>query len=616
MRRERRGQFCAWAEADRLTAILRDCSMESLPPSNSLTSMKYPWLAFVAVEFFALSTALHCTAQDVTGSPPAWFDPANAPEKPPQLKDRWRPACPEKMGNATGIDYLVVELQINADGQRGYTYLYSTNTLLLRALVDDIYRGIKLSPARTAGKSVDSVSWLAAIFNPATAALKKANATPRLLAVTPIVLPPALDAEIKEVNSQVWAQLSLDEKGGVQTMTLEPPASEKLLAPIEQALTQWRFAPARRAGNPVAADLRLPILLFHARSRVPKSQTEIVKPPVIPDKPAVVLYHPAPVYPRDMYDTKQRVEVQVVFTVTAAGRVENPVVVRSTNSGFNEAAIDAVLNWKFKPAETNGKPVDTQIRTPIFFEVYEVPHLGGNLPYISAEREVNLGKLPPVYRYDIAPKASAIVLPVYPYELRRDGVSGRAKAAFLINEHGRVQQIEIVEASRPEFGLALSAAVETCHFEPAVKNGRPSVAILVQAQEFRGSGSDASFSRENADMLQRERDQPESIVNVSQLDAPLKPIARPAPVFPLAASGENGEAVVEFVIDEAGHVRLPRVVSASAPAFGYAAVQAISTWRYEPPLVKGKPAVARVRVPFQFEIKPKKSDTPAPDQPK
>jgi outer membrane biosynthesis protein TonB len=41
-------------------------------------------------------------------------------------------------------------------------------------------------------------------------------------------------------------------------------------------------------------------------------------------------------------------------------------------------------------------------------------------------------------------------------------------------------------------------------------------------------------------------------------------------------------------------------MSASEPAFGYAAIQAVAFWRFEPPLAKGKPVVVRARVPFNF----------------
>jgi outer membrane biosynthesis protein TonB len=58
---------------------------------------------------------------------------------------------------------------------------------------------------------------------------------------------------------------------------------------------------------------------------------------------------------------------------------------------------------------------------------------------------------------------------------------------------------------------------------------------------------------------------------------------------------------VEFLVDEHGHARLPRVVDASAPEFGYAAVAAVALWTFEAPTAKGEPVVVRVRAPFIFK---------------
>jgi hypothetical protein len=61
------------------------------------------------------------------------------------------------------------------------------------------------------------------------------------------------------------------------------------------------------------------------------------------------------------------------------------------------------------------------------------------------------------------------------------------------------------------------------------------------------------------------------------------------------------------------HARRPRIVSASADAFGYAAAQAAATWYFEPPLAGGKPAIVRVRVPVQFSKSPAPAPTSAED---
>ena len=105
--------------------------------------------------------------------------------------------------------------------------------------------------------------------------------------------------------------------------------------------------------------------------------------------------------------------------------------------------------------------------------------------------------------------------------------------------------------------------------------------------------------------LALERKHPERILKGRDLDHRLKPVITHSPCFPRGdLKVDEGDAVVEFLVDEEGRVCVPRVVSASDPAFGYAAVQAVSTWRFEPPVSKGKPGVARVSVPFEFKRPP------------
>lgn len=60
-------------------------------------------------------------------------------------------------------------------------------------------------------------------------------------------------------------------------------------------------------------------------------------------------------------------KVYVIFVVDTQGRVENPVVQRSTDPAFEPAAIAAVKRWKFEPAKRNGEPVRFRMRVPITF---------------------------------------------------------------------------------------------------------------------------------------------------------------------------------------------------------------------------------------------------------
>jgi TonB family protein len=214
--------------------------------------------------------------------------------------------------------------------------------------------------------------------------------------------------------------------------------------------------------------------------------------------------------------------------------------------------------------------------------------------------------MPPEWRYDTPPKPRGTVTAVYPYELLRDEIDGKAKVVILVDERGRVAEVQVKEASRPEFGAALAAALEVFAFDPALRDSKPTATILAMELSFERN----SFKHEglvepegeDLDLLHLEQKHPEKIASLKIIDAPPKAISQRAPLFPgsLAGQVQHGQAVIEFLIDEEGVARLPRVVSASDPAFGYAGVQAVAQWRFAPVTAGGKKAVTRVRVPLVF----------------
>ena len=225
---------------------------------------------------------------------------------------------------------------------------------------------------------------------------------------------------------------------------------------------------------------------------------------------------------------------------------------------------------------------------------------GGSDPFtINAGRQA---KIPEEWRFDTPPEVRSVRLPIYPYKLRADGVRGTARAHMVIDERGRVVAVTAITADQPEFGQALVAALECFQFDPAVRDGKPVKSLLGFEQKF----NSRDLGDEPGDwLLSDEKKHPEKIVSAGGLDRPLKPVSRRSPVYPVAAPEgvTTGSAHVECLIDKKGRVRLPRVVDATDPSFGYAAAQALAEWWFEPPTVGGKAVVVRVRVPFDFNLR-------------
>jgi len=80
----------------------------------------------------------------------------------------------------------------------------------------------------------------------------------------------------------------------------------------------------------------------------------------------------APVYPARALSRGLEGYVDMSFTVTTTGTVRDPVVMFSTSSLFERAAIRAVLKFKYKPRVVDGVPVDVpNVKTRITFKIEE-----------------------------------------------------------------------------------------------------------------------------------------------------------------------------------------------------------------------------------------------------
>jgi protein TonB len=79
------------------------------------------------------------------------------------------------------------------------------------------------------------------------------------------------------------------------------------------------------------------------------------------------ILQPAPLYPIAMRRDSVTATVRVEFIVSTEGRVVNPVVVHTTASGFEEAALTGVAKWRFRPGWKGGRKVNTRMAVPIVF---------------------------------------------------------------------------------------------------------------------------------------------------------------------------------------------------------------------------------------------------------
>lgn len=350
---------------------------------------------------------------------------------------------------------------------------------------------------------------------------------------------------------------------------------EQWFPTVEATVRQWKFEPVIADGKAVPA--RVEVAISHQGKTIAVSMSPL---PNLPGElhvegelglvaPALV-YDPAVILPlegRIMRATPKAVIRYVVEDDGSTGRFE---VAEAPSEQATRAALDLVSVQRFRPATVRGQPVAVEYTQSVAFsgDAEKIPGLEG---------------------------IAAVLDPVFPYERLLADANGRATVRFSLSASGEVAEVVVVDATHPDFGAALAAAVETWAFVPESAAAQPEREFEYEFDRERvpyGARRLVEFVRSGGQISNR----------ASGLDERPKVLARPALAYPraLLASRTPGTAKIEFVIDRSGLAQLPRVLEASAPEFGWAAATCVNGMRFAPIRRGGKPTELRVLLPLSF----------------
>lgn len=154
-----------------------------------------------------------------------------------------------------------------------------------------------------------------------------------------------------------------------------------------------------------------------------------------------------PVYPESARLAGAEGFVDVSFVVLRDGQVGWPRVLRAEPSGFFEAAaIDAVRDWRYRPALAGGVPAECALRTRLRFTLSD--SVAARLRDVPGP--ANDGGQP---------------APVYPDQARIEGLEGYVEVSFEVAPDGAVTRAEVTTAMpRSEFERAALVAVRKWRF--------------------------------------------------------------------------------------------------------------------------------------------------------
>lgn len=319
--------------------------------------------------------------------------------------------------------------------------------------------------------------------------------------------------------------------------------------------------------------------------------------------------------------------VIVETLIDEQGNVTETRVIKGLPMGLEEAAVEAVRSWKFKPATLEGQPVPVYYVLTINFQL-DKPPVFGPLFEGFLKRNPNFAEHLRAGRYQEA----AALLDRWAREQPEDSEIRLARA-YLFLEQGRLEEgwkearayrgpepYEVIHRAgvaaweQVQNGtLDLANAIELgLEAETMAMAARPSASeavtykslLLREKAKLTSKPKERRALTEEADRLQGqalELQKREQAPVSGSVTRPVK-ISGFTPETPEEArkAGVSGVVILEAVIDELGNVQDVRVLKGLHPALDEKAAEALRTWKFKPATMDGKPVKVYYTMTMNF----------------
>lgn len=202
----------------------------------------------------------------------------------------------------------------------------------------------------------------------------------------------------------------------------------------------------------------------------------------------LILRRVAPIYPLLARQAQIQGTVILNIIVTKEGDVRKLQLV-SGHPMLAPAAIEAVKQWKYRPFEHDGQPVDFQTTVQVNFKLADHPPAlgvvgdqpGGVPPEGAAAAQVHICETPTDNSLPQRVRVSSGVMqglriekksPAYPEEARSQHIQGTVVLAMEVSKDGSVCDLALV-SGHPLLAPAALDAVKQWKYRPYLLNGTP-----------------------------------------------------------------------------------------------------------------------------------------------
>jgi len=216
------------------------------------------------------------------------------------------------------------------------------------------------------------------------------------------------------------------------------------------------------------------------------------------------------------------------------------------------------------------------------------------------------------------------VTPLYPEQLRTANVEGSVVAQFVVDTTGEpmAPTVRVIERSDDRFVASVRETIPKLRFSPAEVGGKKVKQLVQMPFTFRlpqGATDGAGVVTFKAVQLapnggpgSRGAGGPKpttanTVYLEYQVEVPATPVPNNrAPRYPaeLRSANIEGEVLAQFIVDESGRADSSslQVVRSTNEGFANAVRSSVSSFRFSPALVGGRPVKQLVQMPFQFNL--------------
>jgi TonB family protein len=141
--------------------------------------------------------------------------------------------------------------------------------------------------------------------------------------------------------------------------------SEGIISSALEAVKQWWFKPATLDGQPIPCEIPVAFSFSWPMACMGGPRTGSFGKSDVPSTPSfnppAVVSSVTPVFPANALGAGS---VVVSVSLDAAGKIQNVKIIKGSE-GFNFSALEAIKQWRFKPATLDGQPIPSMI--PVAF---------------------------------------------------------------------------------------------------------------------------------------------------------------------------------------------------------------------------------------------------------